>query len=453
MVLFRRPWPAILLVTWLGLAYGGWIAEPALAQQGASDSDNRSIGKVIAVGGSVTIDRTAAVAVQVSTGGRRGDARVGDQVYQGDVVETGSDGTIGIRFLDGTSFNLSKNARIELNDFVYSPKASGNSTLLTLQKGTLTFIAGTVAKIGDMKVETPVATMGIRGTAPRVEILEDGTVKFSTLIEEYKKEQQGPGVPRPSGRAELLDVLELCNNRDPSVGQRRIDACKTLVDQHVDKPESLAALYNNMGTARVVAGDYTNAIADYTASISHDGRSAKAFNNRGIAYERSGDATRALADFSQALTISPDYVPALANRSKLYENSGDVPRALADLNRAIVLQPGTAAFWNERCWLRATGSSAQDALADCNEALRLGPPSAARYDSRGLVYLKLGNAPQAVADYNSALGINPQLASALYGRGLAKRRSGDRTGGDADVAAAVRIDAGVTGQFARYGLQ
>src|SRR5262249_39797175 len=162
-------------------------------------------------------------------------------------------------------------------------------------------------------------TMGIRGTAPRVEILEDGTVKFSTLIEEYKKEQQGTGAPRATGRTDLLEILELCNNRNPAVSRRRIEACKTLADDHADKPEWLALLYNNMGTAHVVTGDYGDAIADYTESIGHDGRSAKAFNNRGIAYEKNGDAARALADFSQALTISPDYVPALANRSKLYE--------------------------------------------------------------------------------------------------------------------------------------
>jgi Tfp pilus assembly protein PilF len=426
----------------------------ALAQQGAGDSDNRSIGKVIAVSGSVTIERTAAAPVQVSAGGRKGEAHVGDQVYQGDLLETASDGAIGIRFLDGTSFNLSKNARIELNDFVYNPKAASNSTLLTLQKGTLTFIAGSVARLGDMKVETPVATMGIRGTAPRVEILEDGTVKFSTLIEEYKKEQPGVGtLSNGTRRTDLLEIMDLCNNRDPAVSQRRIAACKTLADEHVDKAETRALLYNNMGTARVVGGDYGHAIEDYTASINQDRRSAKTFNNRGIAYEKSGDARRALADFSEALTIAPDYVPALANRSKLYEGMGDVPRAVADLSRAIELQPGSAAFWNQRCWLRAVSSSPQDALNDCNEALRRGPPTAARYDSRGLVYLKLGNASQSVADYDAALGIDPRLASALYGRGLAKRRLGDRTGGDADVAAALRIDGGVANQFVRFGLQ
>jgi hypothetical protein len=37
-----------------------------------------------------------------------------------------------------------------------------------------------------MKIDTPVATMGIRGTTPHVEISDDGTVKFSNLIEENK---------------------------------------------------------------------------------------------------------------------------------------------------------------------------------------------------------------------------------------------------------------------------
>jgi hypothetical protein len=41
-----------------------------------------------------------------------------------------------------------------------------------------------VAHTGSMKVDTPVGTMGIRGTAPRVEIRNDGSVKFSTLVEE-----------------------------------------------------------------------------------------------------------------------------------------------------------------------------------------------------------------------------------------------------------------------------
>ncbi|WP_240535223.1 VCBS domain-containing protein [Bradyrhizobium sp. YR681] len=89
----------------------------------------------------------------------------GDNVEKGDVVSTGADSTLGITFIDGTVFGLSSNARMVLNEMVYDPNGSNNSSLLSLVAGTITFVAGETAKHGDMKVDTPVATMGIRGTA------------------------------------------------------------------------------------------------------------------------------------------------------------------------------------------------------------------------------------------------------------------------------------------------
>ncbi|MET4259486.1 VCBS repeat-containing protein [Bradyrhizobium sp. S3.12.5] len=94
----------------------------------------------------------------------------GDNVEKGDVVSTGSDSTLGVTFIDGTVFGLSSNARMVLNDMVYDPNGSNNSSLLSLVAGTITFVAGETAKHGDMKIDTPVATMGIRGTAVLTEI-------------------------------------------------------------------------------------------------------------------------------------------------------------------------------------------------------------------------------------------------------------------------------------------
>ncbi|QOZ55572.1 FecR domain-containing protein [Bradyrhizobium sp. CCBAU 53338] len=94
----------------------------------------------------------------------------GDNVEKGDVVSTGSDSTLGITFIDGTVFGLSSNARMVLNEMVYDPNGSNNSSLLSLVAGTITFVAGDTAKHGDMKIDTPVATMGIRGTAVLTEI-------------------------------------------------------------------------------------------------------------------------------------------------------------------------------------------------------------------------------------------------------------------------------------------
>ena len=113
----------------------------------------------------------------------------GENVNKGDVVQSGSDSTLGITFIDGTVFGLSSNAKMVLNEMVYDPNGSNNSSLLSLVAGTISFVAGETAKHGDMKVDTPVATMGIRGTAVLVEIdfnVPQGDApdaKFQVLVE------------------------------------------------------------------------------------------------------------------------------------------------------------------------------------------------------------------------------------------------------------------------------
>ena len=90
--------------------------------------------------------------------------KVGDAVFQGDVVQTGATGKLGVTFVDGSIFSLSDNARMVLNNLVFDPDGSDNSMLFTIVDGTFAAVAGQVAPTGDMKIATPVATMGIRGT-------------------------------------------------------------------------------------------------------------------------------------------------------------------------------------------------------------------------------------------------------------------------------------------------
>jgi hypothetical protein len=179
-----RAHAVVLAVTSLLLIWGSPDAARGQSPP-AEKAFSTPIGKVITATGLVTVEHGTAVVVQANlpTGGQ---TRVGDPVYKGDVVSTGPDSKLGVIFVDGTAFNISSNARMVLNEFVYDPKGTSNSTLISLTKGTFTFIAGKVARTGDMKVETPVATMGIRGTTPHVEIRDDGTVAFSTLIEDKK---------------------------------------------------------------------------------------------------------------------------------------------------------------------------------------------------------------------------------------------------------------------------
>jgi hypothetical protein len=205
--------------TGLVLAAAGLFAGPAHAQRDSTkpavqDLASKPIGKVVVATGAVTLERAGAVVVQASTAGQAAQAKVGDLVYQGDAVATGADGKVGINFTDGSSFNLSNNARMVLNEFVYDPNSTSNASLFNLTKGAFTFVAGKVAKTGDMKVDTPVATMGVRGTTPRVEISDDGTVRFSTLIEEGKskvtRKSGAPAVQQPDQKPFPKSNLNIC---------------------------------------------------------------------------------------------------------------------------------------------------------------------------------------------------------------------------------------------------
>ena len=138
-----------VLVTSFVLALAGFLPCPAEAQIRAAEPAvqapaSEPIGKVVTATGAVTIERADAMVVQANVSGQAGQSKVGDLVYRGDVVQTGADGRIGINFNDGTSFNLSSNARMALTEFVYDPNGKSNSTLFNLSKGTFTFVAGKI---------------------------------------------------------------------------------------------------------------------------------------------------------------------------------------------------------------------------------------------------------------------------------------------------------------------
>jgi 5-hydroxyisourate hydrolase-like protein (transthyretin family) len=138
------------------------------AQVGAPAGQN-PVGRVEKATGSVTVQHANGAVVQ---------ANPGDPVYQGDVVQTGVDSSVGVSFIDGSAFSLLANARMVLNEFVYDPNTTGNSAILSIIDGTMSFVASKVAKRGEMRVETPAAIIGVRGTSGGMISASDGTIKY-----------------------------------------------------------------------------------------------------------------------------------------------------------------------------------------------------------------------------------------------------------------------------------
>jgi VCBS repeat-containing protein len=153
------------------------------------------VGHVVKMTGSASIVRNG-VTIDVNSG---------DVVYQNDVVQTGSGSALGLVMIDGTTFNLTANARLMMNDLTYDAASTSNTSLFTLVQGAATFVAGQVAKTGDMKVSTPVATMGIRGTAVILDVSSiDGTVSVSVV---NQRDGQVHAVQVLNARGDLIGMV------------------------------------------------------------------------------------------------------------------------------------------------------------------------------------------------------------------------------------------------------
>ena len=143
-------------------------AQAAPAAPGASadaQAPEEPIGNVATVVGNATVTRNdAAIPLKVK-----------DEIYLNDLVQTSAKSSLGITFNDATTFNLTANAKITIDTFVYEDGGKNNAALFEVVKGTVAFVAASVAKTGDMKISTPTATLGIRGTSGVVEVPEDAS--------------------------------------------------------------------------------------------------------------------------------------------------------------------------------------------------------------------------------------------------------------------------------------
>lgn len=248
-----RAFAIISLLASAALGASILLAGSAIAQNGQQPSGGvqfQPIGKIETASGAFTITHGEGVVLQANLGPDAGRPKIGDPVYLHDTVQTGPDARIGLALNDGTAFNVSPSARIVLDEFVYDPKSKSNSALISLTKGTFTFIAGKVAKTGDMKVQTPVATMGIRGTAPRVQIREDGSVRFSTLVEDYLRHPTDKG-GAPVGPGKRAAPMQLQRRVAPAgQGQRqaRGEAAAAAIDQTIKEQDK--ALEGRLGICK-----------------------------------------------------------------------------------------------------------------------------------------------------------------------------------------------------------
>ncbi|HEY8189996.1 MAG TPA: FecR domain-containing protein, partial [Micavibrio sp.] len=91
---------------------------------------------------------------------------VGTPIYQGDIVETKGDGAVSIAFVDETTFAVSENARLAIDEYVFDPATHSGETGFSVLRGMFVFTSGLIGREDpdDVQINTPVGSIGIRGT-------------------------------------------------------------------------------------------------------------------------------------------------------------------------------------------------------------------------------------------------------------------------------------------------
>ncbi len=103
------------------------------------------------------------------------ETKAGTKVFRNDSLRTGADGSLAMIFRDDTLLSLGPDSVLSVDEFLFSP-AEGKLALVTrMLKGTAAYVSGIIGKLapGSVRFETPVATIGIRGT--RFAVAVDGS--------------------------------------------------------------------------------------------------------------------------------------------------------------------------------------------------------------------------------------------------------------------------------------
>ena len=87
----------------------------------------------------------------------------GAQVFQNEVVTTGTNSSAQLLFRDQSTLTIGADARVVLDQFVYDPQSRSGNIVVNIAEGAFRFVSGN-AQSQSYKINTLSATIGVRGT-------------------------------------------------------------------------------------------------------------------------------------------------------------------------------------------------------------------------------------------------------------------------------------------------
>lgn len=236
---------------WMALAIGlGMTASPVAAMA-------QKVGVIGAV------NPAAASKAKAAEGTRT--LSVGNDVFFEDMITTDAAGNAQVMFLDRSSLTVGPNSNLTIDRFVYDPATSAGALTVKGTKGVFRFVGGALSKKEPVKIQTPVATIGIRGGIVLVEVAPDGATT-STMVYglEMTMQNRNGDIQRTTQPGTAIDVKSAVTppsvpyQVSPSALSARIQRLTPAVGTHggaTDVPTGEQIQESRVGQAIAAAGE------------------------------------------------------------------------------------------------------------------------------------------------------------------------------------------------------
>jgi len=141
-----------------------WIAIAVLAAAANAAADTQDVG---------SLEKVARNVYGTPPQASRAPQHPGDRVAFQELLETLADSAALVRFIDGSQLTIGAKSKVLVDQFVFDPGNKSGNALISITSGALRFATGAMPK-GRTVIDTPTATLTLRGTVVRVGVDANG---------------------------------------------------------------------------------------------------------------------------------------------------------------------------------------------------------------------------------------------------------------------------------------
>lgn len=131
---------------------------------------------------------------------------MGSEIYRDERIVTDAGGLTQVLFLDQSTLTIGPSSEVVIDQFVYDPDSGTGSLALNAAAGAFRFVGGQLSAQGAVTIDTPTATLGIRGSIIAIRIVEGGATTIIALAGEVTLTLGGETVVLQQGQMLVVNA-------------------------------------------------------------------------------------------------------------------------------------------------------------------------------------------------------------------------------------------------------